>query len=125
MGHLNVGPVYRVGQSEIEHSSKTSLFQETEGEIYRESEILDPVWYCVSGLRNWTPPGLCPGPTGGSQRPQTPVELSNRDLTQMRIGCQRTAFEIHHYTKCKDLQLLLAPFGVNLSLTSISFLSDS
>ena len=31
-GHLNIGPVYRVGQVEIEHSSKTSLFQETEGE---------------------------------------------------------------------------------------------
>ena len=35
MGHLNIGPVYRVGQVEIEHSSKTSLFQETEGEISR------------------------------------------------------------------------------------------
>ena len=32
MGHLNIGPVYRVGQVEIEHSSKTSLIQETEGE---------------------------------------------------------------------------------------------
>ena len=32
MGHLNIGPVYRVGQVEIEQSSKTSLFQETEGE---------------------------------------------------------------------------------------------
>ena len=30
MGHLNIGPVYRVGQVETEHSSKTSLFQETE-----------------------------------------------------------------------------------------------
>ena len=32
VGHLNIGPVYRVGQVEIEHSSKTSLFEETEGE---------------------------------------------------------------------------------------------
>ena len=31
LGHLNIGPVDRVGQVEIEHSSKTSLFQETEG----------------------------------------------------------------------------------------------
>ena len=41
------------------------------------------------------PPGLFPGPTGGLQRPQTLAELSNRDLTQRRIGGQRTAFEIH------------------------------
>ena len=34
VGHLNIGPVYRVGQIEIEHSSKTSLFQETEREMY-------------------------------------------------------------------------------------------
>ena len=32
MGHLKIGPVYRVGQVEIGHSSKTSLIQETEGE---------------------------------------------------------------------------------------------
>ena len=43
MGHLNIGPVYRVGQVEIGHSSKTSsLIQETEGEIYQESGTLDP-----------------------------------------------------------------------------------
>ena len=30
--HLNIGSVYRVGQVEIGHSSKTSLIQETEGE---------------------------------------------------------------------------------------------
>ena len=42
MGRLNIGPVYRVGQVEIGHSSKTLLVQETEGEIYRESGILDP-----------------------------------------------------------------------------------
>ena len=47
MGHLNIGPVYRVGQVETEYSSKTSLFQETEGKIYREGGILDPSWYCV------------------------------------------------------------------------------
>ena len=40
--HLNIGPVYRVGQFEIGYSSKTLLIQETEGEIYRESGILDP-----------------------------------------------------------------------------------
>ena len=36
------------------------------------------------------PPGLCPRPTGGLQRPQTPDEFSNRDLTQMRMGGERT-----------------------------------
>ena len=62
---------------------------------------------------------------GGLQRPQTPAELSNRDLTQMRIGGQRTAFEIHHCTNARIYRLLLlAPFGVNLSLTSISFVLD-
>ena len=35
------------------------------------------------------------------------------------------AFEMHHCTKCKDLKSSLAPFGVNLSLTSISFVLDS
>ena len=62
MGHLNIGPVYRVGQVKIDHSSKTSLFQEIEGEIYRESEILDPLWYCVFRASR----GFAPGPTGGS-----------------------------------------------------------
>ena len=56
------------------------------------------------------------------------VKLSIRSfcfiITQMRIRGQRTAFEIHHCKKCKDLWLLLAPFGVNLSLTSISFVLD-
>ena len=52
MGYLNIGPVYRVSQVEIEHSSKTSLFQETKGEI-QESGILDPLWYCVFTLP-WT-----------------------------------------------------------------------
>ena len=99
MDHLNIGPVFRVGQVEIEHSSKTSLFQETEGEIYRESGILDPLWHCVFRASR----GFAPGPTGGSQCPQTPAELSNRDLTQMRIEGQRMAFEIYHCTKSKDL----------------------
>ena len=107
MGHLNIGLFYRVGQVETEHSFKTSLFQETEGEnLPRERDFRPFVVLCFQSfqwLRLWTPPGLCPGPTGGSQRPQTPAELSNRDLTQMRIGGQRTAFQIHHCIKCKDL----------------------
>ena len=41
VGHPNIGPVYRVGQVEIEHSSKTSLIQETEG------ENLPREWYFV------------------------------------------------------------------------------
>ena len=32
--HLNIGSIYRVGQVEIGHSSKTSLIQETKGGIY-------------------------------------------------------------------------------------------
>ena len=48
LGHLNIGPVYRVGQVEIEHSSKSLLFEETEGKnLLRESGILDFLWYCV------------------------------------------------------------------------------
>ena len=56
-GHLNVGPVNRVGQVETEHSSKTSLIQETEGEnlpiewdfrplcgtVFSEPKPLDPL----------------------------------------------------------------------------------
>ena len=129
MGHLNIGPVYRVGQVEIERSSKTSLFQETEGEnVLREWDFRPHVVLCFQSFQGphpWTPPGLSPIPTGGSQCPETPTELSNRDLAQMRIGGQRTAFEIHQSTKCKDLWLLLILFGVNLSLTSVSFVSDS
>ena len=69
MGHLNIGPVYGVDQVKIEHSSKTSLFQETKEEIYRESGILDPLWYCVFSEL----PGAKPlDPLGGSQRRQIP-----------------------------------------------------
>ena len=42
MGHLNIGLVYRVGQGEIGHSSKTSLIQETEGENLSIEWDLDP-----------------------------------------------------------------------------------
>ena len=108
---MKIGPVYRVGQVEIEHSSETSLIQETEGEnLPREwgfRPLCGALNYCVfiasRGFAPGPPPGIWPGLTGGLQRPQTPAELSNRDLTQMRIGGQRTAFEIHHCTKCKDL----------------------
>ena len=108
MSDLNIGPVYRVGQVEIGHSS---LIQETEGEnLPREWDfrpLCGAVNYCVfrasRGFVSGPSTGLCPGLTWGLQRPQTPAELSNKDLTQMRIGCQRTAFEIHGCTKCKDL----------------------
>ena len=100
MRHLNIGPVYGVGQVEIEHSSKTSLFQETKEEIYRESGIFRPlVVLCFSEL-----PGASPlDPLGLTALPDPPAELSNRYITKMRIGGQRTAFEMHHCTKCKDL----------------------
>ena len=78
MSHLNIGPVYRVGQVEIGHSSKTSLIQETEGEnLPIEWDFRPPfgaVNYCV--FRASRTPGLCPGPTGGVQRPQNPAELT-------------------------------------------------
>ena len=129
MGHLNIGPVYRVGQIEIEHSSKTSLFQETEGEIYRESETLDPLWYCVfRASRGFTSPGLCSGLTGGSQHPQTPAELSNRYLTQMRIGGQRTVFEIHHCTKMQGFIVVSCSFWgeleLNLNIICLRFITN-
>ena len=67
MGHLKIGPVYRVGQVEIGHSSKTSLIQETEGEnLPREWDFIPlcgSVNYCV--FRAGPPPGICPGLTGG------------------------------------------------------------
>ena len=88
MGHINIGPVYRVGQVKIEHSSETSLFQETEGEnLLREWDFRPLVVLCFESFT----------------APQTPAELSNRDLAQMKIGGQRTAFEIYHCSKCKDL----------------------
>ena len=53
MSDLNIGPVYRVGQVEIGHSSKTSLIQETEGEnLLREWDfrsLCGAVNYCVFG----------------------------------------------------------------------------
>ena len=74
MGHLNIGPVYKVGHFEIEHSSKTSLFQETEGEnLPRELDFRPLVvlrFQNFQGLRPWTPPGLCSGRTGGLQSPR-------------------------------------------------------
>ena len=116
MGHLNIGPVYRVGQVEIEHSSKTSLIQETEGEnLPREWDfgpLCGAVNYCVfrasRGFAPWTPTTALHWTYLGLTAPPDP-----------RIGGQRTAFEIHHCTKCKHLQLSFALFRVNLSLTSI------
>ena len=50
-GHLNIGPVYGVGQVEIEHSSKTSLFQETKGEnLPRESDFRSLVVLCFQSF---------------------------------------------------------------------------
>ena len=67
MGHLNIGPVYGVRQVEIEHSSETSLFQETKGEnLPREWEFRHLVVLCFQSFQG-------------------------RNLTQMRIGGQRTA----------------------------------
>ena len=52
MGHLNIGPVYRVGQVKIGHSSETLLIQETEEEnLPREWDfrpLCGAVNYCVS-----------------------------------------------------------------------------
>ena len=106
MGHLNIGPVNRAGQVEIGRSSKTSLMQETEGEnLPREWDfgpLCGTVNYCVirasKGFTPQTPTRTLPWTHCA---PQTPAELSNKDLTQMID--QRTAFEIHHCTKCKDL----------------------
>ena len=124
MDHLNIGPVYRMGQVENEYASETSLFQETKGEIYRESEILDPLWCCVFRASR----GLAHGPTGGSQHPQSPAELSNRYLTQMRIGGQRTAFEVHHCTKMQGFKVVTCSFWgefeLNLNIICLRFITN-
>ena len=57
---LNIGPVYRVGQLELGHSYKTSLIQETEGEIYRESGILDPFVVLYITVLSELPGGFAP-----------------------------------------------------------------
>ena len=62
------------------------------------------------------PPGLYLGPTGGLQRTQTPAEMSKRDLTQMSIGGQRTAFEIHHYRKMQEFVVVTCSFGGEFEL---------
>ena len=103
--------VYRVGQIEIGHSSETSLIQENKGENLPKEWDFRPlcgaVNYCVfrasRGFVPWTPTRTLPWTHWGLQRPQIPAELSNRDLIQMRTRGQRTAFEIHHCTKWKDL----------------------
>ena len=74
MDHLNISPVCRVGQVEIEESYKTSLFQETEGEIYQESEILDPSWYCVFRALPLDPTRTLPWTHWVLTAPQTPAE---------------------------------------------------
>ena len=89
-----------MGQVEIEHSSKTSLIQETEGEnLPREWDfrpLCGAVNYCVFRASR----GFAPGP---HQESALNSLGAYNDLTKMRIGGQRTAFEIHHCTKCKDL----------------------
>ena len=131
MGHLNIGPVYRVGQVEIEHSSKTSLFQETEGKIYQESDILVILVMCFQsfqGLCPWTPPGLCQTHWGLTAPPGPPAELSNRYHTQMRIGGQRMAFEIHHCTKMQGFIVVTCSFccefELNLNIICLRFITN-
>ena len=131
MGHLNIGPVYRVGQVEAEHSSKTSLFQETEGEnLPRERDFRPLLIMCFRVSR-----GFAPGPhqdssrsTGGSQHLQTPAELRNRYLTQMRIGGQRTAFKIHHCTKMQGFIAVTcsfwSEFELNLNIICLRFTTN-
>ena len=73
VGHLNIGPVYRVVQVEIGHPSEISLIQETEKkDLPREwyfRSLRGAVNYCVfrasRGFAPGPPPGLCPGPTEG------------------------------------------------------------
>ena len=80
------------------------------------------------GRSPWTPPGLCSGPTGASQHPQTPAELSNRYFTQMRIGGQRTVFEIHHCTKMRGFIVVTCPFwgefDLNLNIICLRFITN-
>ena len=99
-----------MGQVEIEHSSKTSLFQETEWEnLPRETRTL-------------------PDPLGAHSTPRPPAELSNTYLTQMRIGAQRTAFEIHHYTKMQGFIVVTCSiwgeFELNLNIICLRFMTN-
>ena len=93
-----------MGRVEIGHSSETLLIQETKGEnLPREwhfRPLCGAVNYCVFS-RSELPGSLPPWTHWGFTVP--PAELGNRDLPQMRIGGQRTAFEIHHCGKCRDL----------------------
>ena len=94
------------------------------GKIYRESEILDPLWYCLFRASR----DFAPGPTGASPHPQTPAELSNRYLTQMRIEGQRTAFEIHHCTKMQGFIVVTCSFWgefeLNLNIICLRFITN-
>ena len=60
LGHLNIGHVYRVGQIKIEHSSETSLIQETEEEnLLREWDfrpLCDTVFLELPGDLLTAPP---------------------------------------------------------------------
>ena len=94
------------------------------GKIYQESEILDPFWFCVFRACR----GFDPGPTEGSQHPQTPAELSNRYLTQMRIGGHRTAFEIHHCTNMQGFIVVTCSFWgefeLNRNIICLRFITN-
>ena len=125
MGHLNIGSVYRVGQVEIEHSFlKLHYSKRLKGKMYQESEILDPLWYCVFRASR----GCAPGSTEDSQHPQTLAELSSRYLTQMRTGGQRMAFEIHHYTKMQGFIVVTCSFWgefeLNLNIICLRFITN-
>ena len=80
------------------------------------------------GLCPWTPPGLCQTHWGLTAPPGPPAELSNRYHTQMRIGGQRTAFEIHHCTKMQGFIVVTCSFccefELNLNIICLRFITN-
>ena len=121
MGHLSIGWV----KLKLSILLKLQYSMRLKAKIYRESEILDPLWYCVFRASR----GFVPGPTGSSQHPQTPAELSNRYFTQMRIGGQRMAFEIHHCTKMQGFSIVVTcsfwgEFELNLDIICLRFITN-
>ena len=69
-----------------------------------------------------------PDPLGAHSTPRPPAELSNRYLTQMRIGAQRTAFKIHHCTKMQGFIVVTCSiwgeFELNLNIICLRFMTN-
>ena len=74
------------------------------------------------------PGALLPGPTRGLQHPQTPAELSNRDLTQMRIGRSEDSFQNASLYKMQGFIVVTCSFWgefeFNLYIICLRFITN-